>query len=268
MALNIKVSSSDWIDLRTRGFVAGMYLLNSVGAPIEYSTAATPAPGTTLVGSSAVLITGTYLWVRGSGDCELYTATEWAAATAKTVPVMASTTSSGGIDKFDFARRTGAVAVVHSLGADSIGAASTAAQRLDYATIPAGSLKIGDVLRVTHARTKSGATDTSSALLRAGAANAVADGVLASLPGLGTTATSAGTIMEFKITSETTIRQLGATNGNTSLSGTSTGAIYADKTIPNISSSDLFIGLYDTMTSGAEYITLGTFSVEYIPQVA
>lgn len=97
MALNIKVSSSDWIDLRTRGYASGMYLLNAVGAAIEYSTAAMPVPGTTLVGSSAVLISGTYLWVRGSGDCELYTASEWAAANVKTVPVMASTSSSGGI---------------------------------------------------------------------------------------------------------------------------------------------------------------------------
>ena len=99
MALDIKVSSSDWIDLRTRGYTSEMYLLNAVGAAIEYSTAATPVPGTTLVGSSAVLISGTYLWVRGSGDCELYTASEWAAANVKTVPVMASTSSSGGVEK-------------------------------------------------------------------------------------------------------------------------------------------------------------------------
>lgn len=95
MALNIKVSSSDWIDLRTRGYTSGMYLLNAVGAAIEYSTDATPVPGTTLVGSSAVLISGTYLWVRGSGDCELYTASEWAAANVKTEPLMVATTSSG-----------------------------------------------------------------------------------------------------------------------------------------------------------------------------
>lgn len=101
MALNIKVSSSDWIDLRTRGYTSGMHLLNAVGAAIEYSTAATPVPGTTLVGSSAVLISGTYLWVRGSGDCELYTASEWAAANTKTVPVMASTSSSGGLEVED-----------------------------------------------------------------------------------------------------------------------------------------------------------------------
>lgn len=97
MALSITVSSSDWIDLRTRGYTEGMYLLNAVGAAIEYSTAATPVPGTTLVGSSAVLISGTYLWVRGSGDCELYTASEWVAANVKTVPVMATTTSSVGV---------------------------------------------------------------------------------------------------------------------------------------------------------------------------
>ena len=103
MALNIKVSSSDWIDLRTRGYTSGMYLLNAVGAAIEYSTAATPVPGTTLVGSSAALISGTYLWARGSGDCELYTAAEWADANTKTVPVMASTSSSGGGVGFDAA---------------------------------------------------------------------------------------------------------------------------------------------------------------------
>ena len=96
MALNIKVSSSDWIDLRTKGFVSGMYLRNSVGAPIEYSTAATPAAGSSVQGSSAVQVDGTYLWVRGFGDCELYTASEWSAANAKTVPLTA-TISDGGI---------------------------------------------------------------------------------------------------------------------------------------------------------------------------
>lgn len=101
MALDIKVSSSDWIDLRTRGYTSGMYLLNAVGAAIEYSTDATPVPGTTLVGSSAVLISGTYLWVRGSGDCELYTASEWAAANVKTEPLLVSATSSGGLEVED-----------------------------------------------------------------------------------------------------------------------------------------------------------------------
>ena len=96
MALNIKVSSSDWIDLRTKGFVSGMYLLNSVGAPIEYSTAATPVAGTSVAGSSAVVVNSTHLWVRGFGDCELYTSAEWAAANAKTVP-MTATSSSGGM---------------------------------------------------------------------------------------------------------------------------------------------------------------------------
>ena len=96
MALNITVSSSDWIDLRTKGFVSGMYLLNSVGAPIEYSTAATPVAGTSVAGSSAVVVDSTYLWVRGFGDCELYTASEWSAANTKTVP-MTATLSSGGI---------------------------------------------------------------------------------------------------------------------------------------------------------------------------
>lgn len=101
MALSINVSSSDWIDLRTRGYNSGMYLLNAVGAAIEYSTAATPVPGTTLVGSSAVLISGTYLWMRGSGDCELYTASEWAAANVKTEPLLVSTTPDGVGGSFD-----------------------------------------------------------------------------------------------------------------------------------------------------------------------
>lgn len=99
MALNITVSSSNWIDLSARGFVAGMYLVNPVGAPIEYSTTATPAAGSTVQGSSAVQVKGTYLWVRGFGDCELYTASEWSAANAKTVP-MTATLSGGKIAAF------------------------------------------------------------------------------------------------------------------------------------------------------------------------
>lgn len=176
--------------------------------------------------------------------------------------------SAQGVDKFELARRVGLVAVVHSLVADSIGAASTAVQRLDFAKIPAGSLQVGDVIRVTHARTKSGVADTSSAVLRAGASNTVADGVLGSVASLATTTTAAGAVFEYKVTSATTVRQLGSTNGNLSLAGTSTGAIYADKTIPNIELSDLYIGIYDTMTAGTEYVTLGAFSVEYIPAVA
>lgn len=89
MSISIEVSSSDWVDLRTRGFSGTMYLLNAVGAPLEYSTAASPAGGTFLTGASGVLISGTYLWVRGAGTAELYTQAEWSAYNTKTMPVTA-----------------------------------------------------------------------------------------------------------------------------------------------------------------------------------
>ena len=95
MSISIEVSSSDWVDMRTRGFSGTMYLLNAVGAPLEYSTAASPAGGTFLTGASAALISGTYLWVRGAGTAELFTPAEWAEYNTKTYPVSATPSELG-----------------------------------------------------------------------------------------------------------------------------------------------------------------------------
>ena len=60
---------------------------------------------------------------------------------ANLIPVMANVTSSSGVlDKFDFARRTGAVAVVRSLGADVVGLAQAGAQKLDAVMRPRATL--------------------------------------------------------------------------------------------------------------------------------
>lgn len=95
MSISIEVSSSDWVDLRTRGFSGTMYLLNAVGAPLEYSIAASPAAGAYLTGSAGVSIPGPYLWIRGAGTAELFTPTEWAMYNTKTYPVTAIPSESG-----------------------------------------------------------------------------------------------------------------------------------------------------------------------------
>ena len=76
MATNIVIDSSDWVDLRTRGYVSGQYLSNRLGPWVEYSTAASPTTGTRLIAGANAQITGTYLWVRGAGAVELISAAE------------------------------------------------------------------------------------------------------------------------------------------------------------------------------------------------
>ena len=181
MALNIKVSSSDWIDLRARGFVSGMYLVNQVGAPIEYSTAATPAAGSAVQGSSAVQVNGTYLWVRGFGDCELYTTAEWSAANAKTVPLTA-TLSSGGLGNLDgggLLVSPGLGVIASSPGYLPINTISRATIATAYEQVVASRLGDGYVYRIsgtTLSRTSDGlawlpvctAPSTSRLILNAG----------------------------------------------------------------------------------------------------
>ena len=114
MSISIEVSSSDWVDLRTRGFSGTMYLLNAVGAPLEYSIAASPVAGAYLTGSAGVSIPGPYLWVRGAGTAELFTPSEWAAYNTKTYPVTASTPAQGVASAWDLQTPSLAGAVVYS----------------------------------------------------------------------------------------------------------------------------------------------------------
>ena len=77
MATTVSINSSDWVDMRTRGFSNGMYFSNKVGPAIEYSRASVPSPATTFkLEGNALQFAGLYLWVRGCGDVELYTLDE------------------------------------------------------------------------------------------------------------------------------------------------------------------------------------------------
>ena len=153
MSISIEVSSSDWVDLRTRGFAGTMYLLNTVGAPLEYSIAASPASGTFLTGASAALISGTYLWVRGAGAAELFTPAEWAEYNTKTYPVSASHSDVGGVRVFagdqDITDQIGGggggsptmVFAKNFAGVDITGATdSTTAINTAIAALPAGTV--------------------------------------------------------------------------------------------------------------------------------
>lgn len=168
----------------------------------------------------------------------------------------------------DFARSMRQTCVFKNLPAPSIGVASTTPkQTLQQVKIPAGTLKIGDIVKLTIGVVKSGSADTATGLLTAGPLNTFSDGALLNGPNLATTITSVGSVILFQVTSLTTLRGVGAVNPLSSLSTGSTSATWLDVTIGSADSTDNYIGLYYTMTAGSEFPTLRNFIVEIIPAV-
>ena len=179
---------------------------------------------------------------------------------------LTATYSDGVVDKFAFARQVGATAVVRSSEADSIGAAGTSSQKLDSVKIPAGALKSGDTLRFTLGLLKSGASDTATFKICAGTTDTSSDSAIIT-PVLATSAATYGAIHAFKATSSTSLRQVGVNSGNNSLPGTSANAPAASIIVGDFSASDIYIGLYCTMSIGSEFPTIRSFIVEFIPKV-
>ena len=174
------------------------------------------------------------------------------------------TSSDGVVDKFAFARQVGAVAVVRSLEADSIGAAVTSTQKLYSFKILAGALKSGDTLRFTLGLLKSGVSATATFKICAGTTDTSSDSTIIT-PVLATSAVTYGAIHAFKVTSSSSLRQVGVTSGNNSIPGTSANAAAATVVVGDFSASDIYIGLYCTMSSGAEFPTARSLIVEFLP---
>ena len=136
--------------------------------------------------------------------------------------------------------------------------ANTNEQILEQYLIPAGTLQIGDIIRIKARLDKSSTVDTASRRFRLGTSGTTADTVI-SVAGQTTSRTFAD-LREFVIVDATTIRRLtteGATGFNV------LGAIAADVTISDIS-NPLYISLTTTMTTGAETMSLEAFIVELI----
>lgn len=183
------------------------------------------------------------------------------------IPVMASISSSGGVDYVAFARSMRQPCVLATLNADAIGIAQTAIQKLHAVKIPAGTLSVGDTIKITVSAVKSGSADTATGKLTAGPLNTSSDSTLLGGPGMAGTATSVGSTLEYKVNSLTSLRGVGAVHPNSALSGSSAGAVWPDAPIGDIATQDLWIGMYYTMTAGSEVPTLRNFIVELIPAV-
>lgn len=183
-------------------------------------------------------------------------------------PLMGSIRPDGGIDVMAFARTMQQTCVFKNLTVDSIGLAQTGLQKLHAVKIPAGTLRTGDIIKLTIGVIKSGAADTATGKLTAGPLNTSSDLALINGPNLATTITSFGSTLEFEVHTTTTLRGVGAVNPGTSLTGGSTSSTWPETAIGDISIADLYIGLYYTMTSGAEFPIVRNFVVEIIPAVA
>ena len=173
--------------------------------------------------------------------------------------------SAGGIDIYAFARYVSGIAVAHTLLADSVGLAQTGLQRLDYARIEKGSLRIGDKIRITLTGQKNGASDTCAFSVRAGADNSPTDAAIVTGPTMTTTNTAVGTQMMFRVVSDTTLRPIGSTATVNSLASTSNGSLKENVTIPSISNYGFYVGMYASMTGGSEVPTATEFMIEVIP---
>lgn len=135
-------------------------------------------------------------------------------------------------------------------------------------TVPANTLKIGDLLRVYVAGGKGNGTvgttaDAVQVNLYAGPAGTVADPAVASfgLEILNTNKT-AGWSTEWRIVSNTTMRRQGVGGGASSMSGQSTNARPAVDTIPNITGDfKLTLGAQMTAAGTADYAVIHDFRV-------
>ena len=174
-------------------------------------------------------------------------------------------TSTGEVDYIALARKLRVPFVFKNQLADSIGAANTSQQQLAFVKFPAGTLKVGDVIRLSLGVIKSGTSDTSSGFVRVGGTNSMADPSFLSGPSLVGTSTSLGSKLEIEILSSTSVRGVGAVASLAPTASASTGVTWPPIAVPDINVSDLYISFYWAMTSGTEYATVRSFIVEIVP---
>lgn len=154
--------------------------------------------------------------------------------------------------------------VLRNTNADVIGASNTTVQKLDSFKIPAGLLKNGDTLRFMLNIQKSGASDTATFTLRVGTTDSSSDAVILT-PLLVTSSNTYGAIHHFKAASSSSLRLSGVNSSTNSIPGTSGNTPASPVTVGDFSVSDIYIGVYCTMTSGAEFPTLRAFIAELVP---
>ena len=155
-------------------------------------------------------------------------------------------------------RALGGTVVLKNNYTDANTVANTNEQILDQFLIPAGLIKIGDIVRVKNRNDKSSTVDTCTTRLRLGTAGTVADANISQTAQPATTSRTMYMLKEFVFVSATSVRR--ATMETAASTGAST-AIAADVTVSNVSNA-LYLSLTTQMTTGAETMTLKDFIIE------
>jgi hypothetical protein len=143
---------------------------------------------------------------------------------------------------------------------DITSVANTAEQLLDQYLIPAGTLQLGDILRVKLRISKSSTVDSCTARLRLGLAGTVADTVVSTVAQPATTSRIFFNYREFIPVTSTSLRRIFPEQAIPF--GTSAADV-ADVMISDIL-NPLYLSVTSQMTTGAETITLKYLSVELI----
>lgn len=180
--------------------------------------------------------------------------------------IAGSTTPDVGIDLYAFARAMRSSVIVGTAPADAMGSAVATAQKLWSAKINAGAMKLGDTLRIMLGLLKSGTVDTATFTIRVGATDSAADAAIMSIT-LTTSSFTYGALHHFKAVSSSALRQGGVNSSTNSLPGSSGNAPASPVTVGDFSASDVYVGIYCTMTTGSEFPTVRNAILELIPGV-
>ena len=156
----------------------------------------------------------------------------------------------------------GSSVIVHSNYVDINSIADTNEQILEQHTFQAGSLAVGDIIRLTCKLLKSAGVDTCTRKLRLGTAGTVADAVINSIAQPATTSRTWIDKREFIITGATTLRQISSGGVGIGWNSANTG-VDSDVTISNISNA-LTLSITTQMTAGSETMAVKFTSIELI----
>lgn len=159
-------------------------------------------------------------------------------------------------------------AVLYKLQAPVDGTDDAAPQLLIQIPIPPGLLQVGSILRFTlGADHIGGVADSGTVIVRLGKEGDITDGLLHN-PSLNTTNISLGSIQEFQVLTNTTIRKHGASSAGTTTSlTTSSSTVRASAvTIDDIATETNILSLFVDLTTGGlgEYYSIHGFVVELV----
>lgn len=234
-------------------------LVNTGIAWTDFDMATTPA------GAAAGVYFPVFTWANRPLPASLYTG-----SVIRVSDVGGNTSTGGGNLFFSNSSRWKAIGgniLLDSVDTPNTTVANTSAQNLNpnAIVIPANVIGVFDRIRVRASFSKSSTTDTSTIVFRFGTALTTADAAIATVSTLATTNQTLGVLLDFKFPSATTIQKLGNASTDASYGGANANTYPAAVTISNITTSNLYMSIWSTMTGGTETVTLQDYTLEFFP---